>query len=160
FDIDLRSPGKTFSAIQGRTSLFIGVIGNGASLTADSTPGAGAYTTVGNASCRGNNPTPTPTPTATPTPSPSPSPSGTPTPTPTNAAPRYYNYAPPPAVGENAGEPTIGYNPASGRAMFIAGLQTLRVTFPSQSEPEAAPAQWQDVSSIITRTRSLDPILF
>jgi hypothetical protein len=44
--------------------------------------------------------------------------------------------------------------------MYIAGLQTLRVTFPNQSTPEAAPAQWEDVSSIVTRTRSLDPILY
>ena len=40
-----------------------------------------------------------------------------------------------PAVGENAGEPSIGYNPSSGRAMFIAGLQTLRVTFPQKFLP-------------------------
>ncbi|HYY93825.1 MAG TPA: PKD domain-containing protein, partial [Pyrinomonadaceae bacterium] len=115
------------------------------------------------------NPTPTPsttpTPTATPTPTPSPTPTATPTPIPTPSGPRYYNYAPEPAVGENAGEPSIGYNPASKRAMYIAGLQTLRVTFPENfnppgSTPEAAPATWEDVSSIITRTRSLDPILF
>src|SRR3989440_48603 len=81
-------------------------------------------------------------------------------------APNYtVNLAPGPAVGENSGEPSIGYNPSSGRAMFIAGLQTLRVTFPEKfmplgSAPEAEPAQWDDVSSIITKTRSVDPILF
>ena len=53
----------------------------------------------------------------------------------TNSGPRYYTYAPGPAVGENAGEPSIGYNPSSGRAIYIAGLQTLRVTFPEKFTP-------------------------
>jgi hypothetical protein len=65
----------------------------------------------------------------------------------------------PPSLGENAGEPSIGYNLSSGRTMAIAGL-LLRVTFPEKSTPSKQPAQWDDVSSIITRTRSLDPILF
>ncbi len=110
-------------------------------------------------------PTPTPTPSVTATPTPTASPTATPTPAQVNSAPRYYTYAPGPAVGENSGEPSIGYNPSSGRAMFIAGLQTLRVTFPDKftpagATPEAAPARWEDVSSVITKTRSLDPILF
>ena len=83
-----------------------------------------------------------------------------PTPTPAPAAPgvpRYYNYAAPPAVGENAGEPSIGYNIASHKAMYISGLETFRVTFPDTG---ACPALWEDVSSPITSTKSLDPILF
>jgi PKD repeat protein len=93
-----------------------------------------------------------------------------PTPTPPTVpfvgiAPRYYEYAAPPAVGENAGEPSIGYNPATHRAMYIAGLQTLQVTFPEDlgqpgSTPEACDAEWKDVSNIVTKTQSLDPILF
>jgi hypothetical protein len=91
-----------------------------------------------------------------------------PTPTPAPAAPgvpRYLNYAAPPAVGENAGEPSIGYNLNTGKAMYIAGLQTLRVTFPEDitplgSVPEACEATWEDVSHIVTKTKSLDPILF
>jgi hypothetical protein len=91
-----------------------------------------------------------------------------PTPTPAPAAPgvpRYYNYAPPPAVGEAAGEPSIGYNLITKRAMYIAGLQTLRVTFPENispagSVPAACDAQWDDVSYLVTKTKSLDPILF
>ena len=95
-----------------------------------------------------------------------PPPPPTPTPTPSFAGgPRYYNYAPPPAVGEAAGEPSIGYNLTTGHAMYIAGLQTLRVTFPENitpagSVPAACDAQWDDVSYVVTKTKSLDPILF
>ncbi|MEY2578499.1 MAG: hypothetical protein QOI49_1323, partial [Verrucomicrobiota bacterium] len=45
-----------------------------------------------------------------------------PTPTPAPAAPgvpRYYNYAPPPTIGEASGEPSIGYNLTSKKAMYI-----------------------------------------
>src|SRR4051812_21653552 len=88
-----------------------------------------------------------------------------PLPAPTPAMPnmpRYYNFAPPSAVGEASGEPSIGYNPISKKAMYIAGLQTLRVNF-AEEAPEvlsAAPATWDDVSYIWTKTKSLDPILF
>ena len=80
-------------------------------------------------------------------------------------APRYYNYSPGPGVGENSGEPSIGYNLSSHRAMFIAGLQTLRATFPENlapagATPESCDAQWDDVSPLITKTKSVDPILF
>ena len=76
--------------------------------------------------------------------------------------PRYYNYAPPPAVGENSGEPSIGYNLTSHKAMYIAGLETLRVSFPTAAgaEPEACAGMWEDVSYVLTSTKSLDPILF
>jgi hypothetical protein len=98
------------------------------------------------------------------TPQPTPGPTATPAATP-NTAPRYLNYAPPAPYGEVSGEPSIGYNPATQRAMYIANLQTLRVTFPENIEPkgsvpEAGPAKWDDVSFIGTKTRSLDPILF
>ncbi|HEV2803827.1 MAG TPA: PKD domain-containing protein [Chthoniobacterales bacterium] len=95
-----------------------------------------------------------------------PPPPPTPAPTPSFAGgPRYYNYAPPPAVGEAAGEPSIGYNLVTKRALYIAGLQTLRVTFPENitpagSVPAACDAQWEDVSYVVTKTKSLDPILF
>ena len=67
--------------------------------------------------------------------------------------PRYYNYAPPAAVGENSGEPSLGYNLLTKRAMYISGLQTLRITFPQNlapagSVPEACDAQWDDVSYV------------
>jgi PKD domain-containing protein len=79
--------------------------------------------------------------------------------------PRYYSFAPPATIGEAAGEPTIGFNKNTKRAMYLAGLQTLQVTFPEQETPlgtvpEACPADWKDVSFIGTKTKSLDPILF
>lgn len=95
-----------------------------------------------------------------------PSPPPTPTPAPAAAGvPRYYNYAPPAAIGEASGEPSIGYNLATHKAMYIAGLQTLRITFPEEltpkgSIPQACAAQWDDVSTPLTHTKSLDPILF
>src|SRR5258706_210499 len=97
---------------------------------------------------------------------PPPSPTPTPAPTPViPGVPRYYNYAAGTSLGEGSGEPSIGYNPKTGRAMFVAGLQTLQVTFPENimplgSIPEAGPADWKDVSFLTTRTRSLDPIGF
>jgi hypothetical protein len=72
-------------------------------------------------------------------------------------APRYYNYSPGPGIGENAGEPTVGFNLQSKRAMFISGLQTLRVTFPDTG---ACDALWEDVSYVLTSKKSLDPILW
>lgn len=93
---------------------------------------------------------------------------GGPAPTPApfvGIAPRYYNYAPGPGMGETAGEPTIGFNPKTHRAMYISGLQTFRVTFPEELAPTgtisgACDALWEDVSFILTKTKSLDPILF
>ncbi|HEX8489642.1 MAG TPA: hypothetical protein VF626_01370, partial [Chthoniobacterales bacterium] len=82
--------------------------------------------------------------------------SGPPTPF-SGIAPRYYNYSPGPGVGENAGEPTIGFNLQTKRAMYISGLQTLRVTFP---ETGACDALWEDVSYVLTSKKSLDPILW
>ena len=96
------------------------------------------------------------------TPPPPPLPAAPPT---TAGLPRYLTYAAPPAVGENSGEPSIGYDLATHKAMYLAGLQTLRVTFPENitpagSVPEACDAAWEDVSNVVTKTKSLDPILF
>lgn len=84
-------------------------------------------------------------------------------------APRLVTLVAPPAMGNSAGEPSIGYNLKSKRAMYIAGLQTLKVT-PAESSgerdaagaalPLACPATWTDVSTDLTGTISLDPILF
>jgi len=72
-------------------------------------------------------------PSAGPSPTPNPTPNPSPAPSPVNPfAPRYYNYAADPGLGDTAGEPTIGFNLSSKRAMYIAGLQTLRVTFAEQ----------------------------
>ena len=86
-------------------------------------------------------------------------PPATPPPPPpfTGIAPRYYTYSPGPGVGETAAEPTVGFNLQTKKAMFISGLQTLRVTFP---ETGACEALWEDVSYPLTSVKSLDPILF
>ena len=72
--------------------------------------------------------------------------------------PRYENYAAPPSLGNGAGEPTLGVNFDTGRVMYIAGLETLRVGFDDCVSP--ARATWDDVSYVTTSTASLDPILF
>src|ERR1700730_3369559 len=85
---------------------------------------------------------------------PPPPPSPPPLPTPPPAAPgvpRYISYAPGPGQGESSGEPSIGYNLTNHKAMFIAGLQTFRVTFPATG---ACDATWEDVSYIVTKTKS------
>src|SRR5260370_21634653 len=79
--------------------------------------------------------------------------------------PRYYSYSPGPGFGEAAGEPSIGFNPSSGKVMYIASLQTLQATLPENitpkgSVPDACDAAWQDVSFTTTRVRSADSILF
>jgi PKD repeat protein len=84
-------------------------------------------------------------------------PTATPPPKFQGIAPRYYNYAAPEGMGETAGEPTIGFNVTSKRAMYISGLQTLRITFPQSGSCEAL---WEDVSAIFTSKASLDPILW
>jgi len=73
-------------------------------------------------------------------------------------APRYQNYAPPPALGQSAGEPSIGVNPETGKVFFIARSQTLRIDFNDCSSP--AKALWEDVTPPASTGVSLDPILF
>src|SRR5688572_12312521 len=86
-------------------------------------------------------------------------PASQPTPTPSGeVAPRYQNYPAPPELGNTAGEPTIGVNWATGHAMFIASLQTLRVKWDDTASP--APATWEDVSAPTTSLITADPILF
>jgi hypothetical protein len=70
----------------------------------------------------------------------------------------YHNFAAPSGLGTGAGEPSIGVNWNTGRAMYIAGLQTLRITFDDSSFP--AKATWENKSFATTSRISLDPILF
>ena len=77
--------------------------------------------------------------------------------------PRYQVHIPPPGLGASAGEPSIGIGKPvpghpEGRAMFIASLQTLRITFDDCASP--ASDLWEDVSAPTTSITSLDPILF
>ena len=88
-------------------------------------------------------------PVAPPAPAPSPS---------TAVPPSYQNFAAPSGLGESAGEPTIGANWDTGAAMFVAALETLRVSFNDSASP--ATATWQDVSAQNTSLTTLDPILF
>ena len=83
-----------------------------------------------------------------------------PTPPPVSSAapPTYDNFAPPNTLGQRAGEPTIGLNWSTGKAMFIASLQTLRVTFNDGVSP--ATATWENKSAPNTSITSFDPILF
>src|SRR5581483_75497 len=79
--------------------------------------------------------------------------------------PRYYNYAPPPGIGESSGEPSIGFNPKSGKVMYLSNVQTLQATLPEDitplgSVPSACNADWLNVSFTATGIRSVDPILF
>jgi hypothetical protein len=72
------------------------------------------------------------------------------------SGPEFRAYAPPSGVGTSAGEPSLGLL-LDGRAMFIAGLETLRVTF---SETDHAAATWENKSDLTTSIESFDPILY
>lgn len=75
---------------------------------------------------------------------------------PGTTAPQFRAYPAPGTMGRSAGEPTIGLL-QDGRAMFIAGLETLRVTF---DESDANASNWENVSDLTTSIESFDPILF
>lgn len=93
-----------------------------------------------------------------------------PQPQPSGVAPRFKVNVSPPGLGEDSGEPSLGYSLKSKRAFYQAVLETLKVTFPEQIQdpvdptenlPAACDATWQDVSDSPTETtESLDPILF
>ena len=77
--------------------------------------------------------------------------------------PRYQVHIPPPGLGASAGEPSIGIGKPlpgipAGRAMYVASLQTLRITFDDCASPAAD--LWEDVTFPTTGLVSLDPILF
>src|SRR5882724_11752171 len=70
----------------------------------------------------------------------------------------YYNFAATGTLGAAAGEPSLGVNWNTGRAMFIALRQTLRVSFDDSTIP--ARATWEDKSFAWTNLITMDPILF
>lgn len=74
-------------------------------------------------------------------------------------APTYDNFVPPSTLGQRAGEPTVGLNWSTGKAMFIASLQTLRVTF-SEGVSGVTTATWENKSAPNTSLQSFDPLLF
>lgn len=84
-------------------------------------------------------------------------------------APVFQQINTPPAVGDSAGEPSIGFNTKTNRGLFQASLQTLRYTLPEHRKddplnpnglPESCDVQWEDVTSATTGTITLDPIGF
>lgn len=82
----------------------------------------------------------------------------------TGSGPRFETYNPPAGsgLGQSAGEPSIGFGKPSalfpgGRYMFVASLQTLRVSFDDCASP--AKAKWEDVTAPINSITTLDPIL-
>lgn len=84
-------------------------------------------------------------------------------------APGFQTTMSPPSLGNGAGEPSIGYNPATKRGLYQSGLETLRITWPEHRAddplnpdglPEACDLLWEDVSSPTTGTVTLDPIGF
>jgi hypothetical protein len=75
----------------------------------------------------------------------------------TETPPRYTNYIPPNGVGASAGEPSIGCDRETGKVMYIAGTETLRVSFDDCSSP--ATAKWENTSALWTSLTTFDPIL-
>jgi len=80
-----------------------------------------------------------------------------PPPASTEKAPAYANYPAPSPLGQSAGEPSIGFDRATGKAMYVAGTETLRVSFNDCSSP--ATAKWENVSATLTSQITFDPIL-
>jgi hypothetical protein len=85
-----------------------------------------------------------------------------PAPGPTGAA-TFTNYAAPGTLprAHDAGEPSIGVNPKTGKVMYQAYTDTYRVTFDDTVAP--ATATWEDKSAHLpkcTANTSLDPILY
>jgi hypothetical protein len=86
----------------------------------------------------------------------------------TGIPPRFAHTVATGTLGANAGEPSVGYNSKTKRAMVIGGLETLRVTFPeNQSDalnpnglPESCDATWENRSGTINNKTTLDPILY
>ena len=78
-------------------------------------------------------------------------------------APRFQNHYPQMSLitagkGVDAGEPSVGVNWISGKAMYISYLTTFRVTF-DDSCPTTPTSTWEDKSAP-NNADSLDPILF
>jgi len=72
--------------------------------------------------------------------------------------PTYEIYPAPPPLGQSAGEPSLGVNWSTGNVLYVAALETLRVSFDDSVTPAAA--TWEDVSFPLTSALTLDPILF
>ena len=78
--------------------------------------------------------------------------------------PRYQLHVAPAALGNDAGEPSVGFNKFTKRTMFISYTQALRQTYQEDVVPPllpaSCPATWEDKSGLLTTANSLDPLLF
>ncbi len=88
-----------------------------------------------------------------------------PVPTPASGLePRYQIHVAPAELGNDAGEPSVGYNKFSKHSMFISYTQALRQTYQEDVDPPllpaSCPATWEDKSGTLTTLNTLDPILF
>lgn len=85
-------------------------------------------------------------------------------------APRFKIHVATGGLAPDAGEPTVGYNPLTKRAMFIAFTQANRITFKenfpvpadalNDTLPESCDALWEDKSGLITTLNTLDPLMY
>lgn len=142
-------PGQNLTDVHARTQLLVGAAGTGVLAQIDTTrvtTDLKIYTIRGNAGCATTPTEPTPTPTPTPEP------------TPDANAPRFAVHQSPQGLGDSAGEPTLGVNWQTGKVMFIAGLQVLRVAFDDCTSPSTA--TWQLTNQTVSNINTLDPILF
>ena len=83
--------------------------------------------------------------------------------TPQGLPPRFQVHVPPPDLGNDAAEPSVGHNRHTQRAMFISSTQALRLSFPeyaAPAQPVACDATWEDKSGLLTTLNTLDPILY
>ncbi|HUR41522.1 MAG TPA: PKD domain-containing protein [Verrucomicrobiae bacterium] len=78
--------------------------------------------------------------------------------------PRFQIHVAPSGMGDDAAEPSIGYNKFTNRTMFISYTHALRQTYQEEVVPPllpaSCPATWEDKSGLLTTINSLDPILF
>ncbi len=126
----------TLTAVNGQTQSNLGGV---LFLAVDSTSSAD-YTT------RAQDPT------CVPAPLPTPTPAGTPTAT----DPRFQNYTPPATASFSYGEPSIGANWQTGKLMYLAGFNAIRISLNDCSSP--ARDTWTNASP--PGAVSLDPIMF
>jgi hypothetical protein len=72
-------------------------------------------------------------------------------------SPKYRVYVAPKALGNSAGEPSLGVDPRSGQVMFQALYETLNVSGWDRRFP--GDATWVDTAPFITTVESFDPLL-
>ena len=75
----------------------------------------------------------------------------------TTEAATFTNYAAPAALGNSAGEPTLGLNPETGAVLFQSYTEFLKVTDFDKAGP--GKATWTKQTHALPHATSLDPIL-